>query len=57
MLAGHQTEAALFERAGRAGADSLREPITDVHGTGEYRRQLVSVLVARCLAEAVARLV
>jgi CO/xanthine dehydrogenase FAD-binding subunit len=57
MLAGQQPEAALFERAGRAGADSLREPITDVHGTGEYRRQLVSVLVARCLAEAVARLV
>ena len=45
----------LFEQAGQAAAASLQDPIADVHGSADYRRQLVAVLVARCLAEAVER--
>lgn len=45
----------LFERAGAAAGAAVDDPIADVHGSAEYRRQLVSVLVARCLAEAAER--
>ena len=43
-----------FDAAGRAIADRL-EPGTDVHASGEYRRRLVRVLVARALRQACAR--
>lgn len=44
-----------FARAAVLGADSLEEPIGDVHATPDYRRQLVKVITRRCLAEAAAR--
>lgn len=46
---------ALFAQAGKAAAEALDEPITDVHATAEYRRDLIATLVKRCLAEAVER--
>jgi carbon-monoxide dehydrogenase medium subunit len=41
--------------AGRIGADSLEEPMSDVHATAQYRRGLVATYVARCLVEAASR--
>jgi len=41
--------------AGRLGADSLQEPMNDVHGTPQYRRGLIATFVARCLVEAASR--
>jgi len=41
--------------AGRRGADSLEQPMSDVHATAEYRRGLVATFVARCLVEAASR--
>ena len=41
--------------AGRLGADSLEEPMSDVHGTPQYRRGLIATFVARCLVEAASR--
>ena len=52
MVEGQAPSQALFEQAGRAAGAAVDEPITDVHGSAEYRRQLVSVLVARCLQQA-----
>jgi CO/xanthine dehydrogenase FAD-binding subunit len=43
-----------FDAAGAAIADRL-EPATDVHASGEYRRRLARVLVARALRQACAR--
>lgn len=45
----------LFAQAGKTAAEALDEPITDVHATAEYRRDLIATLVRRCLAEAVER--
>ncbi len=45
----------VFSKAGESAAQFIDEPIADVHGSADYRRQLVNVLVARCLAEAVTR--
>ena len=54
LLAGLACADADFDAAGRAIADRL-EPGTDVHASGEYRRRLVRVLVARALRQACAR--
>ena len=55
MLAGERPEAALLERAGRAVAEEIDEPLTDVHASADYRRDLAGVLGRRALAEAAAR--
>jgi carbon-monoxide dehydrogenase medium subunit len=55
LVNGRAPAAALFAQAGQAAAAALEEPITDVHATGEYRRDLIATLVKRCLAEAVER--
>ncbi len=55
LLEGSSPADELFRQAGKAAAAAVDEPIADVHGSGDYRRQLISVLVARCLAEAVER--
>lgn len=55
LLEGRAPEAASFARAAAAAAEKLEEPMSCVHASSEYRRQLVEVLVRRCLAEAAAR--
>src|SRR6185436_4631843 len=55
MLAGERPEAAVLERAGRAAAAEIDEPLTDVHASADYRRDLAGVLGRRALAEAAAR--
>ncbi|MGD9598369.1 MAG: xanthine dehydrogenase family protein subunit M [Steroidobacteraceae bacterium] len=44
-----------FARAAALAGETVAEPLGDVHATPDYRRQLVKVLVERCLAQAAAR--
>jgi carbon-monoxide dehydrogenase medium subunit len=55
LVEGSAPASELFQQAGQAAASAVEEPIADVHGSAEYRRQLVAVLVSRCLAEAAER--
>lgn len=55
IVTGQEPAEALFIQAGRTAAAALEEPISDVHATAEYRRDLIATLVKRCLAEAVQR--
>ena len=55
MLAGEKPEPSLLERAGRAASEEIDEPLSDVHASAEYRRDLARVLGRRALAEAAAR--
>ena len=54
MLEGELPSTALFTRAAALCADDAL-PITDVRGSADFRRELVSVLARRALEEAVAR--
>ncbi len=55
MAAGAKPTPALFEDAGAQAAASLDEPLSDVHATGEYRRDLARTLTRRALTQAHAR--
>jgi carbon-monoxide dehydrogenase medium subunit len=55
LLAGEAPGEALFARAARAVVESLEQPLSDVHASADYRRQLAAVLTRRALAEACAR--
>ncbi len=55
VLAGQTPSEALYREAGLAGAAEVDEPIADVHASADFRRHLVSVVVARGLAEAQSR--
>lgn len=55
MLVGEKPEPTLLERAGRAASEEIDEPLSDVHASAEYRRDLARVLGRRALAEAAAR--
>ena len=55
MLVGQQPGEALFEQAAAQAAADLDEPLSDVHATAEYRRDLARVLTRRALVEAAAR--
>lgn len=55
IVNGQAPSEAIFSLAGKNAAESIDEPISDVHGSSEYRRQLINVLVARCLDEAANR--
>jgi carbon-monoxide dehydrogenase medium subunit len=55
LINGEEPRAELFARAAAAMAEALEEPMSDVHASAEYRRNLAEVLVERGLSEAVAR--
>jgi carbon-monoxide dehydrogenase medium subunit len=54
-LLGNKLEPALFEHAGQTASEEIEEPLSDVHASAEYRRDLARVLTRRALAEAAAR--
>ena len=54
-LEGQAPTAANFARAAAEGAAKLEEPMTCIHASAGYRRQLVKTQVERCLAEAITR--
>jgi carbon-monoxide dehydrogenase medium subunit len=55
LLVGQVAEPAVFARAGTQAAADLDEPLTDVHASAAYRRDLARVLTARALTEATTR--
>ena len=55
IVEGQAPSEALFAKAGKAASESVDEPISDVHASGEFRRSLVETFVSRCLAEAQSR--
>ena len=55
MLTGERPAEALFQEAGRRASQEIEEPLSDVHATAEYRRNLAGVLTGRALREAVER--
>ena len=54
-LIGQPGGAALFEHAGQTASEEIDEPLSDVHATAEYRRDLARVLTRRALLEAAAK--
>ena len=54
-VAGQAPGQALFDAAADRVGESLEDPISDVHASSEYRRDLARVLVGRVLAEAAGR--
>jgi CO/xanthine dehydrogenase FAD-binding subunit len=55
LLVGQAAGPALLARVGAQAAADLEEPLTDVHATAIYRRDLARVLIGRALTEATAR--
>ena len=55
MLVGQVPTAELIASVAAGVAKDEVDPGTDIHGTGEYRRHLVEVLVRRSLTEALER--
>ncbi|HEV3311839.1 MAG TPA: xanthine dehydrogenase family protein subunit M [Chloroflexota bacterium] len=55
FLVGHAAELDAFAQAGRIAAGEA-EPASDIHGSAEYRRELIRVLTRRALEKAAARL-
>ena len=55
VVVGERPDRALFDRAGEKAGAEIDEPLSDVHASAEYRRDLARVLTRRALAEAAAR--
>jgi carbon-monoxide dehydrogenase medium subunit len=55
LLIGERPGEKLFEEVGKKATTEIDEPLSDVHGSAEYRQHLAQVLTRRALAEAVAR--
>ncbi len=55
LVNGESPAQELFAQAGAIVRRAVEEPMSDVHASAEYRRQLADVLTVRGLAEAVAR--
>lgn len=55
MLLGQPPADDLLARAGNTAASEIPDPISDVHASAEYRREVAGVLTRRALSEAVAR--
>jgi carbon-monoxide dehydrogenase medium subunit len=54
-IVGRELGDAAFAAAGAAAAAEIDEPLSDVHASADYRRQLAAVLTKRSLAEAAER--
>jgi carbon-monoxide dehydrogenase medium subunit len=54
LLVGKKVDEGLLKKAGQAASEEAR-PITDIHASEQYRRELVKVLVERVGKEALAR--
>jgi carbon-monoxide dehydrogenase medium subunit len=52
LVDGQPPEAATFERAAAKAADEIEDPMSDVHASSEYRRDMARVLTQRALVEA-----
>lgn len=55
IVDGEAPDEALFERAGAKLAEVIEEPLSDIHASAEYRRDLARVLTRRSLIEAASR--
>jgi carbon-monoxide dehydrogenase medium subunit len=55
LLVGHAPDPQLFADVGTRAAADLEEPLSDVHASADYRRDLARVLATRALAEATTR--
>jgi len=55
VLIGQKPADKLFAEAGLKAGTEIDEPLTDVHATADYRRDLARVLTRRALAEAASR--
>jgi carbon-monoxide dehydrogenase medium subunit len=55
VVIGEPPSEELWRAAAGAAATALEAPPSDVHATGDYRRHLAGVLVARALAIAASR--
>jgi len=55
LVDGEKPSEALFEAAAGKVAEAIEAPLSDVHASGEYRRDLARVLTRRALAEAALR--
>lgn len=53
-LLGGRADVALYRRAGKMAAEAV-DPLSDIHASSGYRRQLTGVLVRRALAVAASR--
>jgi len=54
-IAGRELDDTAFAAAGTAAAEAIDDPLSDVHASAEYRRDLASTLTKRALAEAAER--
>ncbi len=54
-LQGRAASSEHFAQAAAIAGESLEEPMSCIHASADYRRQLVKVLTGRCLAEALTR--
>ncbi len=54
-LEGQAPTAENFARAAAEGAAKLEEPMSCIHASADYRRQLIRTKVERCLAQAITR--
>ncbi|MCZ7526911.1 MAG: FAD binding domain-containing protein [Acidimicrobiia bacterium] len=57
MLRGERPGAAVYSRAAGAVCDAIRNPLDDIHASGDYRRHLAGVLTERGLVDGVGRAV
>ena len=55
LLIGETCGVPLFERAGQLASQAIEEPLSDVHASADYRRDLARVLTRRALTEAASR--
>lgn len=55
LLIGEKLTAPLFERAGQTASTEIEEPLSDVHASADYRRDLARVLTRRALIEAASK--